>query len=239
MAGSKVVVTGFPKSGTTYVYYVLSLLNEPWKTGPRAYRYGVVTKESVYGTVGESDPWGDERRIEVSWAAPFYEREFTGDEVFVHLVRYPVHVVRSWLSRQEWFKENILSNTVKAEGDTEGLSEADTALWEWVRWNERIEDSLHPLMRLPVENISAEAINKILELADMPQRCSDLYLKLFRTDINSYWRPGEYPIHGWESFQNADLVRRARQLARSYGYEEKERASHVIEVREEEAQAPI
>ena len=204
------VVTGTPRSGTTYVSHILKnfgfdCLHErrftPWEVVTDAYRL-------------TSRPWGD-----ASWlAAPFLPILPDSTKVF-HVVREPLRTLnsiigtgqidwpddyRTFIARYCWGDENYWPTNVELDAQT-----------FWVRWNEMIEHSGRVVMRFRVEDM-ATALRRItseLGMTEVTEADVANALAGIRTDVNTrrHRPPG--------NVTRADLTAEFRETARRYGYD--------------------
>ena len=203
------VVTGAPRSGTTYVANVLQKLGfdchheqrfTPWEVVVEAYRLS-------------GRPWGDS-----SWlAAPFLQMLPESTKVF-HVVREPLNTLnsiigtgqidwpddyRTFIARYCWGDENYWPTDVALEAQT-----------FWVRWNEMIEHSGRVVMRFRVEDMAAALPRIASEVGAAGVTDWDIAgtLAAVRADVNKR-DPAAVRL------TKADLTAEFRETARRYGYD--------------------
>jgi hypothetical protein len=208
-AAIQFVVTGAPRSGTTYVARVLREIGvechherrfNPWEVVMEAYRLDDI-------------PWGD-----ASWlAAPFLPMLPEGTKVF-HVVREPLktlnsiigtgqidwpHDYRTFIAKHCWNDEDYWPADVAADAQT-----------FWLRWNLMIERSGRVDRRFRVEDLPAllPAIASTLGRTDLSEQLVARALAV-PADVNT--RPHEASVQ----LTRADLTAECVEMARRYGYE--------------------
>jgi len=208
-AAIQFVVTGTPRSGTTYVARVLRKIGfdchherrfTPWEVVMDAYRLDDV-------------PWGDS-----SWlAAPFLPMLPADTKVF-HVLRDPLktinsiigtgqidwpHDYRTFIAKHCWNDEDYWPADVAADAQT-----------FWLRWNLMIERSGRVHRRFRVEDLPAvlPEIASTLGRTDVSEQLVAQALAV-PADVNT--RPHEASVR----LTRADLTAECVEMARRYGYE--------------------
>jgi hypothetical protein len=203
------VVTGTPRSGTTYIAKVLRRLGvdchherwfTPWAVIMEAYRSNDI-------------PWGDS-----SWlAAPFIEMLPEDTKVF-HVVREPLNTLnsvigtgqidwpddyRTFIARHCWSDENYWPADVGRDAQT-----------FWVRWNQMIEQSGRVSRRFQIEEVPS-IITEIVSTIGAPVTGEALARALDRvpTDVNTRKHRAAVQL------TRADLTADCVEMARRYGYD--------------------
>jgi hypothetical protein len=238
------LVTGAPRSGTTYTADVLANLGywcrhekffNPWHTPDR----------STYGADGRAD---------VSWLAVPFLDELPAGTLVVHQVRHPLRVISSfigvrffdfrfqrltrwkyeravklWYSRRKTndpvrftvaphygFMKRYCPEAFKERG------ELAKAARQWLVWNDRIEragQSPHiDYLRIRIEDLDADHLRDLVAQLGGPEPARDLLaasLASVPSDRNSK-RKG--PRLDWSDLPD-HLHRPVRQMAARYGYD--------------------
>ena len=206
------VITGTPRSGTTYVASLLQELGvdcthercfDPWQ---------VIFAEERPNT----DPWGDS-----SWLAVPHLDDLPRSTSVVHVVRDPLKAINSIIGtgQLDWphdYREFIAHHW---RGDRDWwpnhLGNAGQGFWR--DWNTRIEASGRVALRVQVESL-ANDFTTLVDVVDPKHVVSSLTTKPTegRLSDRTNARP-HYPPCPMLTRDSID--RETRELARRYGYD--------------------
>jgi hypothetical protein len=204
------IITGTPRSGTSYIAQVLSFIGlecghesmfNPWEA-----RYEQIRSDAR--------KWGD-----ASWlAAPFLEKLPSSTKVF-HMVRHPIKTINSIIGtgQIDWPSDYRSFLAHHCWGDSNYWpGDIPTATQEfWVKWNGIIEQSGRVTRRFQVEKI-ADVLHDVLTDIEpgCDVDCSRLQeaLKVVPTTYNT--RPKQTEVF----LTPADLKQECVIMLEQYGY---------------------
>ena len=204
------VVTGTPRSGTTYVARVLQKLGFDCRHERRFTPWEVITEVRRLNDV----PWGDS-----SWlAAPFLHLLPASTKIF-HVVREPLNTInsiigtgqidwpddyRTFIAKYCWNDENYWPKDVGLDAQT-----------FWVRWNLMIERSGRVNRQFRIEDIPAALPGIASDIGASDIGAQDIAGVLDAVPMNVNTRRHRSSLR----LTKADLTPECVEMARRYGYD--------------------
>jgi len=205
------IVTGCPRSGTSYVASLLRALGfdcghersfDPW--------HMTLAEERA-----DKGIWGDS-----SWLVVPYLADLPASTRVVHVVRDPVDAINSIIGtgQLDWADDYraFIAHHWKGERDWWPDDVAKSAADFWCAWNTRIEASDRVDLRVPLEAVD-QHLAPLVRLLDPTSTISPYELASLASAVPS--RTNARPhLHGCPTVSSTTMGEATRALARRYGY---------------------
>ena len=222
---TKLLITGCPQGGTTYMATVLSKLN-----------IGECGHERVFTAHDRKPGWADARGVpldmEVSWWGAKYLKGIEDGVVVLHQTRNPLLQMRSVLERgvpnnrshvwdsfpglRKYQPEKRITRVCKRSREV--FLNYGVAFYYF--WNRSIDSSGKIRFRYSVEDVSVDLVKRILSAID--EEVPDYLIEdaLFTTPdhCNTNFHDKEPPVVEWEDIEDCDYFPYLKSMAQEYGY---------------------